>query len=358
MPSPLGTIGLISAEPWDDVWRRNQHLASQIIRLGFAERLIFVGPALKLRHRAPFEPEPGIRVLTPHLVLPRHSGGIGLLVRELRGLLRGAGVLWINDALVGVRCLDRGVPAMYDVTDDWRAAPMTANDRARLVSAEDELARSVRTTVCSEVLRDRWFARYAVVPEVVHNGVDVDAHAAAEPAELDGPKPHVVYVGTLHQERLDLDLLIETVRSGAAGTVHLVGPDHLSDQARRRLMDTRGIAFHGAVLHTDVPQWMAAADVLVCPHRVDEFTLSLDAIKSFEYIASGRPVVATPTSGFQSFARYEGVHVIEPTRYIDALYALGRQRLPTIARRGCEHDWSIRAREFATQLSLAESPLA
>ena len=121
-------------------------------------------------------------------------------------------------------------------------------------------------------------------------------------------------------------------------------------------MDTRGIAFHGAVLHTDVPQWMAAADVLVCPHRVDEFTLSLDAIKSFEYIASGRPVVATPTSGFQSFARYEGVHVIEPTRYIDALYALGRQRLPTIARRGCEHDWSIRAREFATQLSLAESP--
>ena len=33
--------------------------------------------------------------------------------------------------------------------------------------------------------------------------------------------------------------------------------------------------------------------MLICPHLVDEFTLSLDAIKAHEYLATDRPVVAT-----------------------------------------------------------------
>ena len=33
----------------------------------------------------------------------------------------------------------RGLPSMYDVTDDWRAARLTSTDRSRLVAAEDAL---------------------------------------------------------------------------------------------------------------------------------------------------------------------------------------------------------------------------
>ena len=355
----LGTIALLSSEAWDDIWRRNQHLASRLIRLGLVERLVFICPAPKLKHRSAFEPEPGIRVVTPHMVLPRYHRGLELLARELRfRFLQRVDVLWINDARVGVHCLQGGMPTLYDVTDDWRSARLTAQDRARLVAAEDALAGSVKTTVCSEVLRDRWSERYAVTPAVIHNGVDVEAHAVAKPTDLTGCGPHVVYVGTLHHERLDIDLLVDIVQRGAAGTVHLVGPDHLDDVTRGRLARTTSIELHGPVPHTDVPDWMASADVLICPHLVDSFTLSLDAIKSFEYLASGRPVVATPTSGFQALAEYQGIHVVDSARFVETVATIARDRAPTIVGRGHEHDWSIRAQEFAMQLTSAESPRA
>jgi teichuronic acid biosynthesis glycosyltransferase TuaH len=358
MMQPLGTIGLLSLEPWDQVWRRNQHLSARIAGPGSANRIVFVCPGAKLRHHRSFKPEPGVTVVTPHLVLPRRRGGLDLLAREVRARsLRRADVLWINDAALGVRCLRPNLPAVYDVTDDWRSSDMSDQSRAELVAAEDILARAASTIVCSEVLRDRWHERYGVVAPVVHNGVDARAHADAVPIELPGAAPHVMYVGTLHRERLDVDLLIRIARSGAIGTIHLVGPDHFDEDSRRQLQGFDNVMLHGAISHIDVPGWMASADVLVCPHRVDAFTLSLDAIKSFEYVASGRPVLATPTSGFQSLEGFDGVHVVAREQYVEELAMLVRKRTPTRNGRGFEHDWSNRARDFAELLSTAERPL-
>jgi len=353
----LGTVALLSADPWDEVWRRNQYMASRLVRLGLVDRLVYINPALKTRHRPTFEPEKGLFVVTPHLVLPRAYGGLQLLAREVRTrFLRDVDVLWINDAVVGARCLAQGIrPAIYDVTDDWRSAQLAAPDRARLIAAEDALARSARTTVCSEVLRDRWFERYGIIPVVIHNGVDVHRHATARPIELPGRAPHAVYVGTLHRERLNLDLLVEMVQRDATGSVHLVGPDHLDLESRRVLERMGRITLHGPVDRFDVAGWMASADVLICPHRVDEFTLSLDAIKSFEYLASGRPIVATPTSGFQSLPAYDGLNVVGPGRFVETVAEASRDRSPTIVGRGREHDWSIRTEEFAAALSSAEA---
>ena len=143
----------------------------------------------------------------------------------------------------------------------------------------------------------------------------------------------------------------------AAATIHLVGPDHLDEASRRSLERREESSFTGAVPYTDVPRWMGAADVLICPHRVDEFTLSLDAIKSFEYLASGRPVVATPTSGFQSLVGHDGVCVVERDRFVEAALTLARAPNPGIPpERVAGYDWSVRAEEFASTLSAAEEP--
>ena len=250
--------------------------------------------------------------------------------------------------MLGVHCLRKGISAVYDVTDDWRTARLSNRDRARVVAAEDTLARTVRTVVCSEVLRDRWVDRYGVTPAVIHNGVDTQAHAQATAHTLDGSAPHLMYVGTLHEDRLEIDLLIELAERGR-GVVHLVGPDHLGLSARRQLESTKGIRFHGAVPYDQVPGLMASADVLICPHRVTEFTMSLDAIKSFEYLASGRPVVATPTSGFQAMVE-PGLRVVDRSGFVDAVAQTVQQPATASAGRTHGHDWSDRARAFAEQL--------
>jgi teichuronic acid biosynthesis glycosyltransferase TuaH len=336
-------VGMLSLEHWDEVWRRNQHFAARLVRTGVVESLVFVTPprgGLALRSTR-WQPMAGIDVLTPPLLVPRRFGGHRVLARWLRRALSGVDVLWINDPVAGVGSLRDATQAVYDVTDDWREMPQNRSDRARIVSAEDVLARRALTVVCSSVLAERWRARYAVEPTVIQNGVDIGAIQSAVPRSLDGSEPHAVYVGTQHRSRLDVDLLCELALSWA-GSVHLVGPDYLDPSDRDRL-NVAGIRLHGAVAAPAVPSWLVAADVLICPHLIDPFSLSLDAIKSHEYLATGRPVVATASSGFQSMAA-SGLWVVDRGRFVETVCSVP---FDVSYQRDVAVDWDDRAAAFA-----------
>lgn len=338
-------IAHLSLDPWDGVWRRNQHLTAGLVDTRGVESVRYVEPpggGLAVRARR-HRPRAGVEVVTPPLLVPRAHGGYRLLAAWLMRTVRDADVLWVNDPVAGSGVLPAGLPAVYDVTDDWRAMAQSAAQRARIVAAEDALANAARTVVCSEVLAARWRERYGVDPVVVRNGVDVAAVRRAAPRRLAGPAPHLVYIGTLHANRIDSALVAALT---AAGTVHLVGPDHLEPDTRRLLVSA-GVRLYGAVTFEQVPSWLASADVLLCPHVVDHFTVSLDAIKAHEYLATDRPIVATPTSGFQSITA-PGLVVVDCGRFADAVRAAastGRRynRLPPCS-------WRERVNEFAAVL--------
>lgn len=343
-------VALISLEPWDGVWRRNQHLSAELISQGLVESLVFVEPLLRNPQRGGrLEVPAGVEVCHPRLVAPKRMGGLRMAGARLRrSVLRDIDVLWINDPALGVHCLAAGTPAIYDVTDDWRTFSFPSRITRRIVRAEDRLARRAATVVCSRSLRERWQDRYAVLAPVVHNGIDVAAWRDASPVALPGTAPHVGYIGTLHADRLDVDLVIDVANEPAVGTVHLVGPDALDDASRRRIAGHPGVILHGAVPAPEVPGWTMAMDVLICPHRINDFTLSLDAIKAREYVASDRPVVATPTSGFQ-YAEQSGELTVRTcsTNEFAGLVATLVDSPRTGARPDvAEMSWSARAREF------------
>ena len=299
MPRAVRSVALISLEPWDTTWRRNQHLVSELVRQRLVERVLFVEPPSPGQGTRRHSPLPGVEVLRPSLVVPKRFGGLAVVGGWLRlTALRNVDLVWVNDPDLGRHCLPTVRPAIYDVTDDWRTFRQAPRVLRRLIAAEDALARRARTIVCSQVLADRWRERYAVEAAVVHNGIDVAAYASARPLEFPGSRPHIGYVGTLHAERLDLSLLADLARIPGVGTVHLVGPSSLNE-ADTELLTRAGVRFHGPVPSSEVSSWMVSMDVLVSPHLVSDFTLSLDAIKSYEYLATGLPVVATPSSGFQ-----------------------------------------------------------
>ena len=344
----LGPVACISLEPWDTTWRRNQHFASRLVRRGHASRLVFVEPPVLGRRPRRWSPEPGVTVVRPPLMVPKRAGGLALTGALLRAtVLRSARVVWVNDPTLGVHCVRRGSRAVYDVTDDWRTFKQPGYITERLVAAEDALARRAETVVCSQVLADRWHQRYGVQPPVVQNAVDAEAYLHATPRRPDGAGPHLAYVGTLHEQRLDVELVLALADS-ALGTVHLVGPDSLGAASRARLEAHPGVRLHGPVPTQDVPGWMTGMDVLLCPHRVDDFTLSLDAIKAHEYLASGRPVVATPTSGFQQLTA-EGLTVVPAEEFADA----ARRAVGTGPFQRDVTTWDDRTDEFAVALGLS-----
>ncbi|BBH17086.1 hypothetical protein Back2_13730 [Nocardioides baekrokdamisoli] len=344
-------VALLSLEPWDEVWRRNQHLASRLVDRGSASSLTFVTPPTGglATQAARWSPHPGITVVTPPLVVPRRFGGHRVLGEWLRYELRGADVIWVNDPVAGASVINRTKPMAYDVTDDWRSMPQPEADRLRIIRAEDRLAAVAHTVVCSSVLHERWLHRYRIDATVIPNGVDVRAIRAAAPHALTGPGPHAVYVGTLHENRIDLDLVRDLITEWP-GTVHLVGPWHLpvSVSTQWRAL---GADIVGPVASADVPAWLNAADVLICPHRVDDFTLSLDAIKAHEYLATDRPVVATPSCGFQLLSG-AGLSVVGAEGFLSACQdALAG---PAISRTVAV-DWDERTSAFAAALGLGQA---
>ncbi|MDT7537999.1 MAG: teichuronic acid biosynthesis glycosyltransferase TuaH [Actinomycetota bacterium] len=351
----LGHVAVLSAEPWDEVWRRNQHLASQLVGQRLCERLTFVEPPVRGRALRRRNVASGIEAVTPPLPIPRTLGGLTLTARVLRkAVLADVDVLWINDPVLGRLTADAVPVASYDVTDDWRTSDLAPRIRRRLVGAEDFLAAHCGTIVCSATLADRWLTRYGVRATVVQNGTDVDGMRRARPATLPGAQPHAGYIGTLHDERLDVPLVLAVGDDPQIGTVHLVGPDALTAASRERLRAHPKIRLHGPVPATDVPSWTVAMDLLLCPHLVTEFTLSLDALKAYEYLASGRPVVATPTSGFQQLVGEPGVLVRESTRFVAALG--DALQMPVRTPSSMDLGWARRAREFAAALGGAAHP--
>jgi teichuronic acid biosynthesis glycosyltransferase TuaH len=317
-----------SLEPWDDIWRRNQYLVAGLLRRDPGLSVLFVEPpadplyAALTRHRPrrgcglrPLTGVPGVddgRAWTyqPTKVLPRAIGGAvdtrlaASVIRAARRVGFTRPVLWINNPSSAALMVRSGWPALYDVTDDWLHAHRGHREHARLVANERLLMqRSAAVTVCSAALAESKGAVRNV--HLVPNAVDLDRYALPQERPADLPAgPTAVYVGTVHTDRLDVDLCVAVagrLKRGRSGAVVLVGPAPLPALERRRLVDA-GVVVLGARPYQMVPAYLQHADVLLVPHLVDDFTNSLDPIKLYEYQAVGRPVVATPVAGFRENA--------------------------------------------------------
>jgi teichuronic acid biosynthesis glycosyltransferase TuaH len=239
-------------------------------------------------------------------------------------------VLWLNDPLAADLLRRTDWPALYDITDDWLLADRSPREHDRLVESERYLLDHCRqVVVCSPRLLETKSPGRAERVTLVPNAVDVDAYLADSPRPDDLPSgPVVLYVGTLHRDRLDVDLCasLTTDLLGTA-TFVLVGPVAL-DASDQSLLTGAGAVLLGSREHTTIPAYLKNADVLVVPHVVTEFTDSLDPIKVYEYLAAARPVVSTPVAGFRDLAP-GSVEIALPATFGDAVRrGLTREVLP------------------------------
>lgn len=317
----------ISLENWDGVWRRNQFLCAEWLRRYPGMRLLFVGRSRDVSHavrkrrwdgvrQEAFRtcPEfPGLTLFNPLKLLPNSISACrrfntAHLEVQLRSAARTAGLryplLWINDhhaASLAGRLQERAV--VYDITDDWTLMPAIGSaERKRICEADASLcAQADLVVVCSAALEK---ARRSLCRRIVRvpNGVDA-AHYASCRASRNAPgdAPVFGYVGSLHGDRLDLDLIGALATAWRSGKIVLCGPNFLTPLECERLRNYPNVEISPAVHYNEVPSVIAGFDVCILPHRCSPFTESLNPIKLWEYLASGKPVAATPVAGFREF---------------------------------------------------------
>jgi glycosyltransferase involved in cell wall biosynthesis len=311
---------VMSLEAWDDVWRRNQHLVAGLLQTDAALRVLFVEPPADPIHDLRSGRRPSLarhvrevpdvapgRLFTVRPVkwLPRRldSRTDDRLARAVMRAAESLGMrhplLWINDPGAVTLAVLSGWPTLYDITDDWLSADRPESERRRAAANEARLLDVAReVVVCSPELTRRKSVTRPV--ELIPNAVDLAAYRRLTPRPADLPGgPVAVYLGTVHPDRIDVDLGEATARAlGSNATLVLVGPNLLAADQTARLQ-AAGAGLFGPRPRDAVIGYLQHADVLVVPHVVTEFTDSLDPIKLYEYQAVGRPVVSTPVAGFR-----------------------------------------------------------
>jgi glycosyltransferase involved in cell wall biosynthesis len=356
-----------SLEEWDEVWRRNQFLVDRLLRRDPELRILFVEPPadplhdLRRKRRASgprvrsVEAGSRLRTFRPLKPLPRGFGGTAdaSLRAQVRVACRILGfarpTLWINDVTYAPLIRATGWPAVYDVTDDWLFAPASARELDRLRRLDELALRdAAEVVVCSaDLARSRGASRRVTL---ISNAVDVEHFRRKTQRPADLPRsPVAVYVGSLHDSRLDVELVVELAHAIDGLTVALVGPDSLTRSARASLT-AASVRLLGPRPYAAVPAYLQHADVIVVPHRVDAFTESLDPIKAYECLAVARPVVTTPVAGFREHA--DSFSVVGRNAFVEAvraalpggLAAPSERRIPS---------WDERAEAFAAVLRRA-----
>ncbi|HJQ51007.1 MAG TPA: glycosyltransferase [Gaiellaceae bacterium] len=315
----LRELVVCSLEPWDEVWRRNQFFTEILLQRNPDLHVLFVEPPVDplfelSRRRRPSLPR--FRSITPDRRLvafrplkpfPRRLGPQTdwSLRAQVRLAARLSGfsepTLWINDLTYAPLIGSTRWPAVYDVTDDWLAAPFPHRELERLQGLEETALEHARAVVvCSPSLEA---SRGRVRPVVlVPNGVDAEHFRRPRPRPVDLPQaPAAVYVGSLHESRIDIGLVVDLARSLRSVRFVFVGPISLGPEALRQLVAEPNVALLGSRTYDDVPGYLQHADVIIVPHLVNEFTESLDPIKAYECLALKTPTVATAVAGFRNY---------------------------------------------------------
>ena len=180
----------------------------------------------------------------------------------------------------------------------------------------------------------------------VGQGCEVDDFVkapAGKPADIAGiGYPVIGYVGSVTSTRLDIQLLEHIAATQPGWNIVLVGP---ADEAFKNaaLSKMSNVHFLGSKQQQELPAYVHSFDVCINPQLLNQMTIGNYPRKVDEYLAAGKPVVATKTETMEMFG--DNAFLCETgDDYIRAIeQALKEQHLPekinSRVAMGMAHTW-------------------
>jgi teichuronic acid biosynthesis glycosyltransferase TuaH len=373
-------IVFCAGKSWDGNRGTDQHIAE---RLAVHAPVLYMDPPISyLTPRRSPElasslKEPRLRPIAPNLarltplVLPGMSRpGINMVTDALtrRALHRSVAALGGSVRAVVVAAFARrfGVcgerlKVLYGTDDFVAGAELMGVPTGRLRRVESRLLREADVIVaCSPALADKW-AGMGWQPRFIPNGVDDRTFAATDqaplPDDVDLPRPIAGFIGHL-SERIDIALLEAIADRGHS--LLLVGPRQLTFDLHRveRLLARPNVRWVGARPFASLPSYLRVIDVGLVPYTTSAFNRRSFPLKTLEYLAAGRPVVATDLPAVR-WLQTDLVRVATgAAAFADAVQSeLTAPRPPELVLRraafAASHSWSRRAVELAAVLGIS-----
>lgn len=167
------------------------------------------------------------------------------------------------------------------------------------VALEPKLMRKSDAVVCNSYDFTKRAKLYNPNSFYIGNGFNIDQYNHEEdfpvPEDLkDIPRPIVGYVGALITLRLDLNMMVEMAEARPDLSFVMIGWED-KEFENSRLHQLSNVYFLGKKHTQDVPAYIKHFDVCINPQILNEITSGNFPLKIVEYLAMGKPVVATST---------------------------------------------------------------
>jgi glycosyltransferase involved in cell wall biosynthesis len=170
-----------------------------------------------------------------------------------------------------------------------------------MVVAGDRLA-ATRSRLVFTTSRAMFERQRRVNPstQLVRNAGDYEhflaaaARAIAAPEVADLPRPVLGFAGNFLSSKVDFDLLGELARALPRCTLLLIGPaTPETSPVLERLGRIPNVRWLGEKPYAELPKYVASFDVGLIPYVSNAYTRSCFPLKLYEYLAAGKPVVAS-----------------------------------------------------------------
>jgi len=160
--------------------------------------------------------------------------------------------------------------------------------------------------VANSTFLAEYCAKFNADSYYVGQGCDLDIFVKKEEMDLPADiskfkKPIIGYVGALQSIRLDIELIAYIARSKPDWSIVLVGPED-DKFLVSELHEIENVYFTGKMPIGKLPDYINSFDVCINPQLVNEVTIGNYPRKIDEYLAVGKPVVATETKAMETFA--------------------------------------------------------
>jgi len=285
---------------WNFVFQRPQHLltrCAQERRVFYVEEPVFEEGQHPVMRTALHD---GVHVLTPHLPRRLSSGAapdaaVRRLVDEALVRYRIADpVLWYYTPMA--LAISRHLPAaavVFDCMDELSAfaqAPpsIRAFERELLDRADVVFTGGLSLYEAKRALHHNVHAMPSSVDVVHFAQARTTADDPADQAALG--RPRLGYFGVI-DERMDLDLLAAVADARPEWQIMMIGPVVKIDPAT--LPRRSNIHYLGGKSYADLPRYIASWNVALMPFARNDATRFISPTKTPEYLAAGKPVVAT-----------------------------------------------------------------
>ncbi len=171
---------------------------------------------------------------------------------------------------------------------------------------EPQLIEKADVVVNNSVLYSEYGARFNSHSYMVGQGCDVslfndEKNNIPEAEDFKGiKKPIIGYVGFLSSRRLDIDLIIHLAKSKKEWQIVLVGPED-DNFKNSELHQIEKVHFLGSRDSLELPKYIKGFDVCMNPQLINDATIGNYPRKIDEYLAMGKPTVATATKAMDYF---------------------------------------------------------